>query len=93
MCEMFSPTRFEFYTLRCTGRSSDYEEVYQLLPSPSGVFVARLFTYSGFEKGEDAEGNPLESQGGCGGELQVFQIVNGETVDVSEEKVGEPACL
>lgn len=84
----FSPTRLEFYTYyNSTGRSSDYEEVYQLLPSPSGTFVARLFTYSGFEKSEDEEGNMLVSDGICGGELQVFQFVNDEVIEVSEDRV------
>lgn len=86
---LLAPTRLEFYTsYNSTGRSTDYEEIYQLLPSPNGIFVAHLFTYSGFEKSWTEDEEEMEvGEGNCGYELSVYQWVDGEALNVTEQKV------
>jgi hypothetical protein len=59
--DYFAPERLEFSTrYTSTARSSDYDEVYQLLPSTTGVYVAYYFGSYTYEKGEmgdeEAEG-------------------------------------
>lgn len=77
-----SPGRFQYYTsYTSTARSSYYEETYQVLPSGSGVYVAHLSTYSGFEK--DEEGNVPEGSSHCGSSFHVYQWIQGVAEEVT----------
>ncbi|MBK9453360.1 MAG: hypothetical protein IPN95_29050 [Bacteroidetes bacterium] len=84
--DVFTPTRLEYYTsYNSTARSSDYTEIYQLLPSEAGVFVVHFSTYTGFEKSYDEND---EMSGGisgssCGYELTVYKYADG-AVDVTK---------
>lgn len=76
---VFTPTRLEFYTgYNSTARSSDYTEIYQLLPSESGVYVLHFYTYTGFEKTYDEEEEMDGISGSsCGYELTVYKYNDG----------------
>lgn len=77
--DVFTPTRLEFYTTyNSTGRSSDYSEIYQLLPSPTSVFLLHFFTYSGFEKTYDEALDQHDIAGAnCGYEIFVYKFNDG----------------
>jgi hypothetical protein len=77
--DVFTPTRLEFYTTyNSTGRSSDYSEIYQLLPSESGTYLLHFFTYTGFEKTYDEESDQHGVDGAnCGYELLIYKFNDG----------------
>ncbi len=83
--DVFTPTRLEFYTTyNSTGRSSDYSEIYQLLPSESGTYLLHFFTYTGFEKTYNEEDEMDGISGShCGYELAVYKYSDG-AVDVTK---------
>ncbi len=74
-----SPTRFEYSTsYNSTARSSDYDQVYQLLQSNSGTYI--LFGYSSFnyDKMTAEESGSEDEASSYSYELSVYHLVDGE---------------
>jgi hypothetical protein len=83
--DLVSPTRLEFHTrYTSTARSSDYHEVYQLLPSTSTAYLVHVFTSSHYEHGYE-EGDVIEdATTSCSYAVRVFKVVDDEPEDVTQ---------
>ncbi len=84
--ETFAPARVQYWTsVSNQNRSTNTWQIFQLLPSTSGTYVAHLYNYRNYFKTSADDLDEEEGKLSCMSELRVYQLVGDVVTDVTAQ--------